>query len=124
MDHLCKSPFVCLDGNIPIETINFICNLCSEARVPGTLSLTKTTLEQYNFIVVYQRVLILISVGCVQYCFLLVQFHCILEGKERVGYTIFFHFPSFQYCVDLLERNRVSLRSFLPVYVGCISEIV
>ena len=30
-----RSPFVCMDGNIPLETIKYVCNLCRDAGVPG-----------------------------------------------------------------------------------------
>ena len=38
-DQICHSPFVCVDGNIPVETIEFVCNLCCEGKVPGTVML-------------------------------------------------------------------------------------
>ena len=33
---LSEAPLVCVDGNVPNDTIEFVCNFCSNAGIPGT----------------------------------------------------------------------------------------
>ena len=32
---ICSAPLVCIDGNIPTDTIRYVCRVCSDAGVPG-----------------------------------------------------------------------------------------
>ena len=32
---LSEAPLVCVDGNVPNDTIEFVCNFCSDAGIPG-----------------------------------------------------------------------------------------
>ena len=37
---------VCVDGNVPVETIQYICDKCCEYRVPG-IEISVTVYEKY-----------------------------------------------------------------------------
>ncbi len=36
--YLSSAPLVCMDGNIPVDTVEYVCNYCALHNVPGKYS--------------------------------------------------------------------------------------
>ena len=42
---LASAPIVCMDGNIPVETLQYICDVCNRNNVPGSFPLSPLPLS-------------------------------------------------------------------------------